>query len=64
MSVEYLEDLLLRAVQSVDQHNFMELLPMDVIAWYNQRRLESEVDEDSGQNGTNRLLGRFDNGSL
>jgi hypothetical protein len=37
--------LLLETVQTLESINLMELLPVDVISWYDARKLRAELEE-------------------
>lgn len=37
------EEMLLRTVQALEMHNLMEILPIDVSAWYQQLRLDESL---------------------
>lgn len=38
ISILNVEDMLLRTVQAVEMHNLMELLPVDVLGWWEERK--------------------------
>lgn len=53
-----LAQLLYETVQVLEAHNFMELLPSDALAWYENRK-SSEIDaEEQGKTEALRFLQR------
>ncbi len=50
------EQMLFETIHILEGMNLIELLPVDTLAWYGQRKIQEEADEERARTASDRLI--------